>query len=78
MKSVGEAMAIGRTIPRIRPERRSASLETGLSGFDEIAIEGVTSDQTDDERKRAVIAALQPADPRPPEGHRPGHARRTD
>jgi len=39
MKSVGEAMAIGRTIHESM-QKALASLETGLSGFDEIAIPG--------------------------------------
>ena len=41
MKSVGEAMAIGRTIHESL-QKALISLETGLSGFDEISIEGVT------------------------------------
>ena len=40
MKSVGEAMAIGRTIHESL-QKALASMETGLTGFDEIAIEGV-------------------------------------
>ena len=58
MKSVGEAMAIGRTVHESM-QKALASLETGLSGFDEIAIEGVTdtgSDDTTDEA--AIIKAL--------------------
>ena len=39
MKSVGEVMAIGRTIHESM-QKALASLETGLSGFDEIAIPG--------------------------------------
>ena len=39
MKSVGEVMAIGRTIHESL-QKALASLETGLSGFDEIAIPG--------------------------------------
>ena len=39
MKSVGEVMAIGRTIHESL-QKALASLETGLTGFDEIAIEG--------------------------------------
>ncbi|MCX8507300.1 MAG: carbamoyl-phosphate synthase large subunit, partial [Rhodobacteraceae bacterium] len=42
MKSVGEAMAIGRTIHESL-QKALASLETGLSGFDEIAIPGVVA-----------------------------------
>ena len=40
MKSVGEAMAIGRTIHESL-QKALASLETGLTGFDEVAIDGV-------------------------------------
>ncbi|MFQ6549234.1 carbamoyl-phosphate synthase large subunit [Aestuariibius sp. 2305UL40-4] len=40
MKSVGEAMAIGRTIHESM-QKALASLETGLTGFDEIEIDGV-------------------------------------
>ncbi|MGL4235135.1 carbamoyl-phosphate synthase large subunit, partial [Tabrizicola sp.] len=43
MKSVGEAMAIGRTIHESL-QKALSSLETGLTGFDEIAIPGVPSD----------------------------------
>ncbi|MEP5762259.1 MAG: carbamoyl-phosphate synthase large subunit [Litoreibacter sp.] len=39
MKSVGEAMAIGRTIHESL-QKALASMETGLTGFDEIAIDG--------------------------------------
>ncbi len=39
MKSVGEAMSIGRTIHESL-QKALASMETGLTGFDEIAIEG--------------------------------------
>ncbi|MEV8467320.1 carbamoyl-phosphate synthase large subunit [Fluviibacterium sp. DFM31] len=40
MKSVGEAMAIGRTFHESM-QKALASMETGLTGFDEIHIEGV-------------------------------------
>ncbi|MFT6451102.1 MAG: carbamoyl-phosphate synthase large subunit [Halocynthiibacter sp.] len=40
MKSVGEVMAIGRTFHESM-QKALASLETGLTGFDEIAIEGM-------------------------------------
>ena len=39
MKSVGEAMAIGRTIHESL-QKALASMETGLTGFDEVEIEG--------------------------------------
>ena len=42
MKSVGEAMAIGRSIHESL-QKALASLETGLTGFDEIEIPGTTS-----------------------------------
>ena len=68
MKSVGEAMAIGRTIHESL-QKALASLETGLTGFDEIAIEGVqppvsalsdpgASVRRVAENARAVTAAL--------------------
>jgi carbamoyl-phosphate synthase large subunit len=53
MKSVGEAMAIGRTFQESL-QKALRSLETGLSGLDEIAIEGLG--QGDD--KNAIRAAL--------------------
>jgi carbamoyl-phosphate synthase large subunit len=52
MKSVGEAMAIGRSFAE-SVHKALRSLETGLSGFDEVAIEGVGS-----AGKEAVKAAL--------------------
>jgi carbamoyl-phosphate synthase large subunit len=53
MKSVGEAMAIGRTFQESL-QKALRSLETGLTGLDEIPIEGVG--QGDD--KNAIRAAL--------------------
>ena len=53
MKSVGEAMAIGRTFQESL-QKALRSLETGLTGLDEIAIEGLG--QSDD--KNAIRAAL--------------------
>ena len=55
MKSVGEVMAIGRTIHESL-QKALASLETGLSGFDEIAIPGAPD-------RAAVIKALSQATP---------------
>src|SRR5579864_3287420 len=52
MKSVGEAMAIGRSWPE-SVQKALRSMETGLSGFDEVAIDGVESAGAD-----AVKAAL--------------------
>ncbi|MEM1346742.1 MAG: carbamoyl-phosphate synthase large subunit, partial [Pseudomonadota bacterium] len=57
MKSVGEAMAIGRSFHESL-QKALASLETGLTGFDEIAIEGLSTAETAEERTRAVVAAL--------------------
>jgi len=50
MKSVGEAMAIGRTIHESL-QKALASMETGLSGFDEIEIEGAPD-------RAAIVKAL--------------------
>ena len=55
MKSVGEAMAIGRTIHESM-QKALASLETGLTGFDEIDIEGAPE-------KSAIIHALSKQNP---------------
>jgi len=52
MKSVGEAMAIGRSFAE-SVQKALRSLETGLDGFDEVAIEGIES-----AGKEAVKAAL--------------------
>ena len=52
MKSVGEAMAIGRSFAE-SVQKALRSMETGLTGFDEVAIEGVESAGKD-----AVKAAL--------------------
>src|SRR5712664_2951450 len=53
MKSVGEAMAIGRTFPESL-QKALRSLETGLTGLDEITLEGLG--QGDD--KNAIRASL--------------------
>jgi carbamoyl-phosphate synthase large subunit len=58
MKSVGEAMAIGRTFQESL-QKALRSMETGLTGLNEVAIEGVGSG--DD--KNAVRAALGTATP---------------
>ena len=55
MKSVGEVMAIGRTIHESM-QKALASLETGLSGFDEIDIPGAPD-------KVAITLALSKATP---------------
>ena len=56
MKSVGEAMAIGRTIHESM-QKALASMETGLTGFDEIDIRRRA------ETRAAVIKALSPQTP---------------
>jgi len=60
MKSVGEVMAIGRTIHESL-QKALASLETGLTGFDEIAIPGVSTTGAPD--RAAVSKALAAATP---------------
>ncbi len=60
MKSVGEVMAIGRTIHESM-QKALASLETGLTGFDEIAIPGVSETGTPD--RAAITKALAQATP---------------
>ncbi len=55
MKSVGEAMAIGRTIHESL-QKALASMESGLSGFDEIDIEGAPE-------KSSVIKAISQQTP---------------
>ena len=59
MKSVGEAMSIGRTFAESL-QKGLRSLETGLDGLDEIEIEGASQDNPD---KQAVMAALTIASP---------------
>lgn len=55
MKSVGEVMSIGRTIHESL-QKALASLETGLTGFDEITIEGAPE-------KTAIIKAISAQTP---------------
>ena len=55
MKSVGEAMAIGRTIHESM-QKALASMESGLTGFDEIEIEGAPD-------KAAVVKAISKQTP---------------
>ncbi len=59
MKSVGEAMAIGRTFQESL-QKALRSLETGLTGLDEIAIEGFDAAKSidDPDNKNAIRAAL--------------------
>ncbi len=58
MKSVGEAMSIGRTIHESM-QKALASMESGLTGFDEVGIPGLNVgpwDEADD--KAAVLKAI--------------------
>ncbi|PYC48961.1 carbamoyl phosphate synthase large subunit [Litorivita pollutaquae] len=55
MKSVGETMAIGRTIHESM-QKALASMESGLTGFDEVVIEGAPD-------KSAVIRAISKQTP---------------
>ena len=59
MKSVGEAMAIGRTFQESL-QKALRSMETGLSGFDEVVISGLEPDGPllRGEDKNAIRAAL--------------------
>ncbi len=59
MKSVGEVMAIGRTFQESL-QKALRSMETGLTGLDEMEIEGfdTAKDVDDNENKNALRAAL--------------------
>jgi carbamoyl-phosphate synthase large subunit len=60
MKSVGEAMAIGRTFAESL-QKALRSLETGLVGLDEIEIEGQTGDEREDANNlRAALGLPTP------------------
>ncbi|MEM9708692.1 MAG: carbamoyl-phosphate synthase large subunit [Pseudomonadota bacterium] len=61
MKSVGEAMAIGRSFHESL-QKALASLETGLNGLDEIEIQGVSGD-LDAAGRAALTAALSAQTP---------------
>ena len=61
MKSVGEVMAVGRTFAE-SVQKALRGLETGLSGFDEVAIDGVDA-HDQGATKEAVIRALGVASP---------------
>jgi carbamoyl-phosphate synthase large subunit len=57
MKSVGEAMAIGRSFPESL-QKALRSLETGLDGLDEIEIKG--AEQNDPDAVRAALSTPTP------------------
>ncbi|RKF16511.1 carbamoyl-phosphate synthase large subunit [Roseovarius spongiae] len=65
MKSVGEAMAIGRTIHESL-QKALASMETGLTGFDEITIPGMaeqTGGALSSDARAAIVSALSQQTP---------------
>ncbi|MDI1282518.1 carbamoyl-phosphate synthase large subunit [Brevundimonas sp.] len=57
MKSVGEVMAIGRTFQESM-QKALRGLETGLTGFNEIEIDGVVGAEDDAGARAAVVRAL--------------------
>ena len=57
MKSVGEAMSIGRSFPESL-QKVLRSMETGLTGLNEIVVSGVTDDPTDADSRDAIRSAL--------------------
>ncbi|BBK44491.1 carbamoyl-phosphate synthase (glutamine-hydrolyzing) [Allostella vacuolata] len=59
MKSVGEAMAIGRSFEESM-QKALRSLETGLSGFDPVVIPGLTGGAGDRDVLRAALARPTP------------------
>jgi carbamoyl-phosphate synthase large subunit len=64
MKSVGEVMAVGRTIHESL-QKALAGLETGLTGFDEIAMPGVPLSPLPSPGRRGEALAAPPAPPSP-------------
>ena len=57
MKSVGEVMAIGRTFQESM-QKALRGLETGLTGFNEVEIDGVAGVEDEASAKAAVLRAL--------------------
>ena len=57
MKSVGEAMAMGRTFAESL-QKGLRSMETGLTGLNEVMIEGAVDPETGEVDRDAVLAAL--------------------
>jgi carbamoyl-phosphate synthase large subunit len=62
MKSVGEAMAIGRTFQESL-QKALRSLETGLTGLNEIGIPGYVTGAPEDDNENAVFAAISTPTP---------------
>ena len=71
MKSVGEAMAIGRTFAESL-QKALRGLETGLTGLDDIAFEGLGAGRRQERHPRRA----RPADAGPPAQGGAGHAAR--
>ena len=74
MKSVGEVMAMGRTFKESL-QKALRGLETGLSGLDEIEIQGVSND---DRPQGSGPGSLSATDARAAADDRPGLPRGTD
>ncbi|HHY50729.1 MAG TPA: carbamoyl-phosphate synthase large subunit, partial [Alphaproteobacteria bacterium] len=62
MKSVGEAMAIGRTFQESL-QKALRSLETGLTGLNEVGIPGFVPGGAEDDNENAVYAAISTPTP---------------
>jgi carbamoyl-phosphate synthase large subunit len=62
MKSVGEAMAIGRTFQESL-QKALRSLETGLTGLNEVGIPGYVTGAPEGDNENAVYAAISTATP---------------
>ena len=62
MKSVGEAMAIGRSFSESL-QKALVSLETGLKGLDEIEIQGYDKDKSNDDNNKAILKSLEELSP---------------
>ncbi|APC97889.1 carbamoyl-phosphate synthase large subunit [Francisella frigiditurris] len=62
MKSVGEAMSIGRSFAESL-QKGLVSLETGLKGLDEIEIPGYDRKKSKEENKESIIEALKELSP---------------
>ncbi|HEY9012974.1 MAG TPA: carbamoyl-phosphate synthase large subunit [Devosia sp.] len=62
MKSVGEAMAIGRTFQESL-QKALRSLETGLTGLNEVGIPGYAVDAPEDDNENAIAAAISTPTP---------------
>ena len=59
MKSVGEAMAIGRSFPESL-QKALRSMETGLTGLDEVEVEGLDWSEPDRDKVLAALAMPTP------------------